>query len=102
MTTARTLFEFDHSYAREVPGLSLPWTAAAVPAPELLVLAATARRRSGRDALGSMALVPTVLALALWWFNDHGLPIGELLTHSQISADGGNWAAFENHTPVTG
>ena len=32
MTTARTLFEFDHSYAREVPGLSLPWTAAPVPA----------------------------------------------------------------------
>jgi hypothetical protein len=62
--------------------------------PSLLVLAATARRRSGRDALGSVALVPTVLGLALWWFNDHGLPIGELLTHSQISADGGNWAAF--------
>ena len=62
--------------------------------PSLLVLAATTRRRSGRDALGSVALVPTVLGLALWWFNDHGLPIGELLTHSQISADGGNWAAF--------
>jgi hypothetical protein len=62
--------------------------------PSLLVLAATTRRRSGRDALGSVALVPTVLGLALWWFNDHGLPIGELLTHSQISADGGNWEAF--------
>ena len=38
MTTAQTLFEFDDSYAREVPGLSVTWTAAPVPAPELLVL----------------------------------------------------------------
>jgi uncharacterized protein YdiU (UPF0061 family) len=38
MTLARTLFEFDDSYAREVPGLSLPWTAAQAPAPKLLVL----------------------------------------------------------------
>lgn len=38
MTVARTLFEFDNSYAREVPGLSLSWRAAPVPAPELLVL----------------------------------------------------------------
>src|SRR5260370_9326831 len=38
MTVATTLFRFDDSYAREVPGLSVPWAAAAVPAPELLVL----------------------------------------------------------------
>ncbi|MBW0115042.1 protein adenylyltransferase SelO [Pseudonocardia abyssalis] len=38
MTVARTLFEFDDSYARELPSLSVPWTAAEVPAPELLVL----------------------------------------------------------------
>src|SRR5712671_295777 len=38
MTVTTTLFRFDDSYAREVPGLSVPWVAAPVPAPELLVL----------------------------------------------------------------
>jgi uncharacterized protein YdiU (UPF0061 family) len=38
MTVTATLFRFEDSYAREVPGLCVPWTAAAVPAPELLVL----------------------------------------------------------------
>src|SRR5215472_14306066 len=38
MTVATTLFRFDDSYAREVPGLSVSWAAAPVPAPELLVL----------------------------------------------------------------
>src|SRR5215468_6712906 len=38
MTVAATLFRLDDSYAREVPGLSVPWAAAPVPAPELLVL----------------------------------------------------------------
>src|SRR6185312_10265168 len=38
MTLARTLFEFDDSYARAVPALSVPWSAAPVPAPELVVL----------------------------------------------------------------
>src|SRR5947209_2852389 len=38
MTVATTLFRFEDSYAREVPGLSVPWKAASVPAPELLVL----------------------------------------------------------------
>jgi serine/tyrosine/threonine adenylyltransferase len=38
MTVATTLFRFEDSYARELPGLSLPWTAASAPAPELLVL----------------------------------------------------------------
>src|SRR6516164_6093208 len=38
MTVAATLFRFDDSYAREVPGLSVPWAAAPAPAPELLVL----------------------------------------------------------------
>ncbi|MGH3998285.1 MAG: protein adenylyltransferase SelO, partial [Pseudonocardiaceae bacterium] len=35
---AGSLLEFDHSYARELPGLSVPWTAALVPAPALLML----------------------------------------------------------------
>ncbi len=38
MTVATALFRFDDSYAREVPGLSVSWAAAPVPAPELLVL----------------------------------------------------------------
>jgi uncharacterized protein YdiU (UPF0061 family) len=38
MTVATTLFRFEDSYAREVPGLSMPWSAAPAPAPELLVL----------------------------------------------------------------
>jgi uncharacterized protein YdiU (UPF0061 family) len=38
MTTATTLFRFEGSYAREVPGLSVPWSAASAPAPELLML----------------------------------------------------------------
>src|SRR5436305_4301405 len=35
---AAPLLEFDHSYARELPRLSVPWTAAPVPTPDLLVL----------------------------------------------------------------
>jgi uncharacterized protein YdiU (UPF0061 family) len=38
MTVASTLFQFEDSYAREVPGLSVPWTAAPAPDPEVLVL----------------------------------------------------------------
>jgi uncharacterized protein YdiU (UPF0061 family) len=38
MTVATTLFRLDDSYARAVPGLSVPWAAAAVPAAELVVL----------------------------------------------------------------
>ena len=38
MTVASTLFRFEDSYARQVPGLSLPWKAAPAPAPELLML----------------------------------------------------------------
>jgi uncharacterized protein YdiU (UPF0061 family) len=34
----RSPAELDHSYARELPQLSMPWTAAAVSAPELLIL----------------------------------------------------------------
>ena len=38
MTVAADVLRFEDSYAREVPGLSVPWTAAEAPAPELLVL----------------------------------------------------------------
>jgi serine/tyrosine/threonine adenylyltransferase len=49
MTVATALFRFDDSYAREVPGLSVPWTAAPVPAPELLVLNEELARELGAD-----------------------------------------------------
>ncbi|GAA5113042.1 protein adenylyltransferase SelO [Haloechinothrix salitolerans] len=38
MSTPTALFRFDDSYARAVSGLSVPWTAAPVPDPELLAL----------------------------------------------------------------
>ena len=38
MSVATALFRFEDSFARELPGLSVPWTAASVRAPELLVL----------------------------------------------------------------
>src|SRR5882757_9541842 len=37
-TATRALFEFDNSYARELPSLSVPWRVTPVPAPSMLVL----------------------------------------------------------------
>jgi hypothetical protein len=61
-------------------------------APSLLVLALVACRR-GRtsDALVALAAVPLLLIAALWWFDNHGLPLASL-DGSHVSADGGNWA----------
>jgi serine/tyrosine/threonine adenylyltransferase len=36
--STRSLLEFDHSFARDLPQLSVPWTAAPVSAPTLLIL----------------------------------------------------------------
>jgi uncharacterized protein YdiU (UPF0061 family) len=36
--SAGPLLQFDHSYARDLPHLSVPWTAAPVPSPALLIL----------------------------------------------------------------
>ncbi|MGH3916522.1 MAG: protein adenylyltransferase SelO family protein, partial [Pseudonocardiaceae bacterium] len=47
---ARSLLEFDHSYARELPRLSVRWTAASVPAPELLMLNEELATELGADA----------------------------------------------------
>src|SRR5579875_1006868 len=49
MTVATGLFRFEDSYAREVPGLSVPWTAASAPAPELKVLNAELAVELGVD-----------------------------------------------------
>ena len=50
MTVAQPLIELDASYARAVPRLSVAWTAAAAPAPELLVLNAELAGELGLDA----------------------------------------------------
>ncbi len=70
MTLARTLFEFDDSYARQVPSLSVPWTAAPVPAPELLVLNEELAAELGVDAAALRE--PAGVSLLV----GHGLPDG--------------------------
>jgi uncharacterized protein YdiU (UPF0061 family) len=47
---ARSLLEFEHSYARELPELSVSWTAASVPAPALLMLNEELATELGVDA----------------------------------------------------
>jgi serine/tyrosine/threonine adenylyltransferase len=47
---ARSLLELDHSFARELPGLCVPWTAASVPVPVLLMLNEELVTELGADA----------------------------------------------------
>ena len=47
---ARSLLEFNHSYARELPRLCVRWTAASVLAPALLMLNEELVTRLGVDA----------------------------------------------------
>jgi serine/tyrosine/threonine adenylyltransferase len=63
MTVATTLFRFDDSYARGVPGLSVPWAAAPAPAPELLVLNEELAMELGADP-AALREPPGVLLLA--------------------------------------
>lgn len=68
---------------------------ALVLAPSLLVLLVVAYRRGRRlDAALAAGAGPMLLAAALWFFDHHGLPISNLTTHSQISAQGGHFGAF--------
>ena len=48
--STRTLLEFDHSYARELPRLSVSWKAASVSAPALLMLNEELATELGVDA----------------------------------------------------
>src|SRR5579859_1564019 len=52
MAVASSLFRFEDSYAREVPSLSMPWTAAPAPDPELLVLNQELAAELGVDPAG--------------------------------------------------
>ena len=70
MTVAQPLIELDASYARAVPRLSVAWTAAPAPAPELLVLNVELARELGLDAAELGA--PAGVAL----LTGHGLPDG--------------------------
>jgi serine/tyrosine/threonine adenylyltransferase len=47
--TARPLFALESSFARELPGLSVPWQGRAVPEPRLLVLNEELARELGAD-----------------------------------------------------
>ena len=68
---------------------------ALVLSPSLLVLGGFAiRRRRPADAAVAVLAVPALLGAAVWWFNLHELPITDLATHSQISAQGGHFARF--------
>ena len=58
----------------------------------MLAAVAAARGRRG-EAVAVVLLVPGALAAALGWFDVHGLPVADLFTHSQISAQGGNWSS---------
>ncbi len=60
---ATALFRFDDSYSRQVPGLSVPWTAAPVDAPELLVLNAALAVELGTEP-AALRERPGVLLLA--------------------------------------
>jgi serine/tyrosine/threonine adenylyltransferase len=68
VTAVRTWFEFDNSYARELPTLAVPWTAAPAPAPELLVLNEELAAELGADI--ARLREPTGVSALL----GHGLP----------------------------
>ena len=70
MTVAQPLIQLDASYARAVPGLSVAWSAAPVPAPELLVLNEELAVELGLDP----AALQTPAGVSL--LVGHGLPDG--------------------------
>ncbi|MFC7656978.1 hypothetical protein ACFQV8_11710 [Pseudonocardia benzenivorans] len=107
MTAARTLFTFDDSYARDVPGMSLPWQAVEVATPELLVLNDALAAELGVDAAGLRE--PAGVALLV----GNGLPDGvttRALVYSghQWGCTGPGWAtaarccSARSSTPAAG
>jgi uncharacterized protein YdiU (UPF0061 family) len=49
-TTVAPLFRFDNSYARELPGLAVPWQPAQVPSPQMLYFNRALAQELGLDA----------------------------------------------------
>jgi len=86
MTAARTLFTFDDSYARDVPGMSLPWQAVEVATPELLVLNDALAAELGVDAAGLRE--PAGVALLV----GNGLPDG--VTTRALVYSGHQWGVY--------
>jgi uncharacterized protein YdiU (UPF0061 family) len=70
VTVAGSLLALDDSYARAVPGLSVPWPAAPVPAPQLLALNEELAVELGIDPVALRS--PAGVALLV----GHGLPDG--------------------------
>ncbi|GEL23463.1 UPF0061 protein [Pseudonocardia sulfidoxydans NBRC 16205] len=87
MTAARVLLDLDDSYARDVPGMSLPWSAAEAPAPRLLVLDEELAAELGADpaALREPAGVS--------WLVGNGLPDGVTPTAQVYS--GHQWGVYK-------
>jgi serine/tyrosine/threonine adenylyltransferase len=69
---ARPIFGFDNSYARDLPGFSLAWSAAQVPAPHLL--------RLNRGLAEELGLDPDALSGADGdaWFSGNAAPPGAM------------------------
>lgn len=68
---------------------------ALVLAPSMLLLCSTAvRQQRWRVAIAGAAAGPALLALGLIWLSAQGLPLADLGQHSQITAQGGDWARF--------
>jgi hypothetical protein len=60
------------------------------------------RRGRRLDGALTLAVLPAVLSLGLWWLDEHGLPIAQLVSGSQISAQGGDWSRFLFRDGATG
>src|SRR5882757_5040714 len=60
-TATRALFEFDDSYARALPSLSVPWRVSPVPRPSLLLLNGELADELGADT--HLLRAPTGVAL---------------------------------------
>jgi serine/tyrosine/threonine adenylyltransferase len=83
--SAGPLLHFDHSYARELPRLSVPWTAAPVSSPDLLVLNEELAGELGLDAeaLREPAGVALLVGTAL---PDGARPVAQAYAGHQFGA----------------
>jgi hypothetical protein len=60
--------------------------------PSLLVVGWTALDRGrDRDLAAGVALSVSIVVGVVWWFDSHGLPIGDLFRRCHLLGDGGHW-----------